>query len=533
MDLRAAAIEAARRNGVDPDLFLRLIQQESGFQPHVTSSAGAYGPAQLMPGTAADLGVNPRDPLQNLEGGARYLRQQMDTFGDPRLALAAYNAGPGAVQKYGGVPPYEETQNYVASILGGQGGGNVTRSSKGTMGMGLLGMPEEQPQTFGQRVGEGLRSGSLMDSLALAFNSLRMNPDQNLAAVVGQRQEQRGEQQAANRTAQWLRSRGHDDLAAALETGSIDAGSVVNEALSRERPADPMDALNMQIKQLELQNLQNPQPEFRRATPQEAAAYGAQAGQFGPDGRFYAEEVASEEDNRTAMIQNYEYWLSKGKTPDEAAEMARAGAGGTTVSTTLPPQENAYDKGLGEWAVKTYTGVQDAAASASDQIANLGRMEVLMNDPNFRSGTGTDAVVSMQKLVEALGGNPADVGSIEAFRAASTQAVMAQLGGSLGAGFSNADRDFIMGMTANLDNSIPGNRMIIEAQKRIAQRKIELARLADEYIAKNGRLDQNWPQTMRTYAEAYPLFTSGGAGGGTGGGGGGPVLPGDMQYVNP
>lgn len=475
MDLRAAAIEAARRNNLDPDLFLRLIQQESGFQPHVTSSAGAYGPAQLMPGTAADLGVDPRDPLQNLEGGARYLRQQMDTFGDPRLALAAYNAGPGAVQKYGGVPPYEETQNYVASILGGQGGGSVTRSSKGTMGMGLLDMPAEQPQTFGQRVGEGLRSGSLMDSLALAFNSLRTNPDQNLAAVVGQRQEQRGEERAANRTAQWLASIGRDDLAQAMLAGSLD--------------------------------------------PKSAAAIA----------------MTPAADNRTAMVQNYEYWLSQGKTPDEAAEMARAGAGGsvTNVSTALPAQENAYDKGLGEWAVKTYTGVQDAAASASDQIANLSRMEVLMNDPNFRSGTGTDAVVSMQKLVEALGGNPADVGSVEAFRAASTQAVMAQLGGSLGAGFSNADRDFIMGMTANLDNSIQGNRIIIEAQKRIAQRKIELARLADEYIAKNGRLDQNWPQTMRKYAETYPLFTSGGGGAGGGAGGGDPVLPGDMQYVNP
>jgi hypothetical protein len=105
-----------------------------------------------------------------------------------------------------------------------------------------------------------------------------MNPDQNLAAMVGQRQEMRGQEQAANRTAQWLRSRGHDDLAAALETGSVDAGSTVNEALSRERPADPMDALNMQIKQLELQNLQNPQHEagYRQVT-------GAQLGLTGPD----------------------------------------------------------------------------------------------------------------------------------------------------------------------------------------------------------------------------------------------------------
>jgi hypothetical protein len=105
--------------------------------------------------------------------------------------------------------------------------------------MGLLDMPAQQPQTFGERIGEGLRSGSLMDSLALAFNSMRMNPDQGLAAMVGQRQEQRGQEQAANRTAQWLRSRGHDDLASALEAGSIDAGSTVNEALSRERPAEP------------------------------------------------------------------------------------------------------------------------------------------------------------------------------------------------------------------------------------------------------------------------------------------------------
>jgi hypothetical protein len=340
------------------------------------------------------------------------------------------------------------------------------------MPMGLFDMQEE-PQTFGERLKRSFQSGELMDRIALAANSLRMDPDPNLAQMIQIRQEKRGEKDTANRTAQWLMSQNRQDLAEALMTGALDAKTAVATALT---PAA---------------------------------------------------------DTRTAMIQNYEYWLTQGKTPQEAEVLARAGAGGTNVTTALPEQEKAYDKGMGEWAVKTYTGLQDAAAAAGDQMANLSRMESLMNDPNFRSGTGTDAVVSMQKLVEALGGNPADVGSIEAFRAASTQAVMAQLGGSLGAGFSNADRDFIMGMTANLDNSIPGNRMIIEAQKRIAQRKIELARLADEYIAKNGRLDQNWPQTMRTYAEAYPLFTSGGAGGGTGGGGGGPVLPGDMQYVNP
>jgi soluble lytic murein transglycosylase-like protein len=110
---------AAASNGIDPALLKGLVSQESGFDPNARSGAGALGLTQLMPGTAAALGVtNPLDPAQSLQGGAKYLRQQLDRFGgDERLALAAYNAGPGAVQRYGGVPPYSETQNYVNSVM--------------------------------------------------------------------------------------------------------------------------------------------------------------------------------------------------------------------------------------------------------------------------------------------------------------------------------------------------------------------------------------------------------------------------------
>lgn len=112
------ARQMARRHNIPEDLFLRLVQQESGWNPSARSHKGATGLAQLMPATARRLGVNMHDPHQNLEGGARYLRMMYDRFGSWRLALAAYNAGPGAVEKYNGIPPYRETQNYVRVILG-------------------------------------------------------------------------------------------------------------------------------------------------------------------------------------------------------------------------------------------------------------------------------------------------------------------------------------------------------------------------------------------------------------------------------
>jgi soluble lytic murein transglycosylase-like protein len=110
---------AARRHGVPEDLFLRLVQQESGWNHVAVSTKGATGLAQLMPGTAELLNVDIHDPAENLDGGARYLRKMYDRFGTWKLALAAYNAGPEAVERHDGIPPYAETRDYVASIMGG------------------------------------------------------------------------------------------------------------------------------------------------------------------------------------------------------------------------------------------------------------------------------------------------------------------------------------------------------------------------------------------------------------------------------
>jgi cell wall-associated NlpC family hydrolase len=125
------AIAAAHGAGINPSIFQALVTQESGWNPEALSPVGASGLTQLMPATAKGLGVmNVNDPVQNLRGGAQYLKQQLDAFGgNYNLALAAYNAGPAAVRKYGGIPPYSETQNYVKTIMG-----NSKNYSQGTIG---------------------------------------------------------------------------------------------------------------------------------------------------------------------------------------------------------------------------------------------------------------------------------------------------------------------------------------------------------------------------------------------------------------
>jgi len=124
--IEATALRYAGHPGLrDADLSVRdwltlyraNIEVESAYRQDAISSAGAIGLGQLMPATARDLGVDPRDPLQNLDGSARYLAMMLEAFGDPRLALAAYNAGPDAVRQYGGIPPYRETQNHVARVM--------------------------------------------------------------------------------------------------------------------------------------------------------------------------------------------------------------------------------------------------------------------------------------------------------------------------------------------------------------------------------------------------------------------------------
>lgn len=241
VDYRQAARDAARRYGVPEDLFLRVVQQESAFNPEAVSSAGAIGLTQLMPGTAADLGVDPRDPLQNLEGGARYLAQQLDTFGDPALALAAYNAGPGRVRQYGGIPPFEETQNYVNRMLGGGAAPmTATMSTRGAAMDGMqqprgvlefMGIQRRDPSAEGETAlpfYERPRFADFIGGLAVGLNELRQEPSAAIPQIVAAGKERRQQARRSNATSEWLSSQPNGAAYVQL----IEAGATPSEALS-------------------------------------------------------------------------------------------------------------------------------------------------------------------------------------------------------------------------------------------------------------------------------------------------------------
>jgi len=237
---RDAINQAAQRHGVPPDLFSRLIKQESQFNQGAVSPRGAIGLAQLMLPTARELGVDPYDFAQNLDGGARYLAQQHKDFGDWGLALAAYNAGPGNVRKYGGVPPFKETQNYLKAILGGQDMPETISTRSAPLAQQRPSAYPQAPSPAGAatqqqrpRLGEETRS-----RLSMALEGLTLNPNQGVIAIAQDRLAKAQSARGANKTMDYLRSIGRDDLAGAVETGGLDVQTAFKVALTPQRVAD-------------------------------------------------------------------------------------------------------------------------------------------------------------------------------------------------------------------------------------------------------------------------------------------------------
>lgn len=237
MDYVSAAYNTAVKYGIDPDLFVRQINAESAFNPNAVSSAGAIGLGQLMPSTAKELGVDPNDPLQNLDGAARYMKQQLDRFGDPALALAAYNAGPSRVAKAQGVPNIEETQNYVSKILGGKP---------------MISQPAPQQAPFDRQSAALYRAFMAGDPNKGGQSLIQASIDAENRALALKKQTQQ-----SNATAAYLDRIGQGEIANLLRQGGIDAKTALTAASKGQKDT----AL---IRQAKAAGLKEGTPEFAK-----------------------------------------------------------------------------------------------------------------------------------------------------------------------------------------------------------------------------------------------------------------------------
>lgn len=359
-----------------------------------------------------------------------------------------------------------QTQGSGAWEGWGGGGGNVTMSSKGGSGMvGLLDMGDE-PQTFGQRLKNDWRSGDLMDRLALGFNTMRMNPDQGIAQVVSNRMTQRGEQRAndkaTNRTAAWLASIGREDLAGAMLSGGLD--------------------------------------------PKQAAQLA----------------MTPPEDNRTAMIQNYEYWISQGKTPEEAAEMAKAGAGGTTNNIDMGQKgdvkfEERFAGGDAELLNQTFaTGL-----SAQTGLAKIDQLEALLQ------AAPTGGLAALKLYAGQFGINTDNLSELQAAEALISSLVPLQRPAGSGT-MSDADLALFKASLPRIINSPDGNRIIIDTMRAIAKydaegaRIVQMLRTPDPVTGKTAdraqvfQLLMDRPNPLAQFRVPQATATGGGTGTGTG-----------------
>lgn len=183
-------------------------------------------------------------------------------------------------------------------------------------------------------------------------------------------------------------------------------------------------------------------------------------------------------------------------------------AGATRINNTVNSGEREYDKVLNKAEAERFIGYQKGGQGAQSALSSLDVLENAMKDPNFYSGPGAERfALPLRQAQAAFGGDPKAAASMESFRANASKAALDAMGGSLGAGFSNADRDFVLNQVPNLANTPEGNRQLIDVSRKLRQREIQVAKMAREYAARNkGRLDSGFDDELAEYAAKNPLF---------------------------
>ena len=415
----------------------QALQFSDPIGPYAQSVRGQIGRVATPMGAYQVVGKTLRAAMQGLglTGNERMTPELQDQIG----MWIYQNQGPGAWEAWGG-------------------SGSASSGKGGAMPMGLFDMQDE-PQTFGQRLKRDWQSGELKDRIALAANTLRMDPDQNLAQMIQGRQEQRAGKEVANRTAQWLMSQGREDLAQALMTGAIDPKTAVATAMT---PAA---------------------------------------------------------DTRTAMIQNYEYFLSQGKTPEEALTLARSGAGGSVTNVNMADEsQGALNKELAKAegaVIATYLKQGPIASGAMQDLTLLG--EVLQYAPQ-------DPITG--RLAEYFPG----VSSA----GAAAQSIIKRVAPTLRAEGSGSTSDIeyagMLSSLPSLQNYPQANAAILGMMKAKAAIDIERSQIVRDFAnsaqttedarAMRQRLSEIDSRSIMTPELRRTIDALGGAGGG---GGGGPV----------
>jgi len=317
----------------------------------------------------------------------------------------------------------------------------------------------------------------LFDKAMKADEDTGLSPLQNFAAALdplilkdlrgGEGIRQQGVQRAAtmskNKTVDMLRQQGREDLANTVRNGTINFKEAFS-IMQSEKAADTA---------------------FQRQ--KDLAAFSA--------------GLKAPKDNRSTLIQNYEYFLAQGKTPDQAAALAKTG----DVFNLGGEKPNAFQLAQAKKQAETYASYAQGAMAGQDALNNLSIMERLSSEPGFYSGALADQVLQVKRAAVAMGASPDLVESEETFNAIAKKTALDVMGGSLGVGFSNADRDFVTSMVPGLQNTPSGNAAIIDIQRKIQKRRIDLAVLSDQYVEQNGDLS-GFAKFTKDWAEENPLF---------------------------
>lgn len=311
---------------------------------------------------------------------------------------------------------------------------------------------------------------------------------------------------------------GFGDIATALSNPWLSGPqSTVAAALLQQnlQNADPLRQMQIEEARINLERLKTPQPSYINVG--DGTLFNETTGEFlqAPGfGAAQAPDLVELFDETTGLPYKAQWNPATGGF--ERVGGVKAPTGGLTVTTDPETGLTTVTQGgtgkfettaQGEFG-KMFADLQSQGVSAVSGLDTLAAMEQQMADPNFYSGFGADQLLAARQAAAAMGINPEGVTSMETFNSLSKQAALASMGGSLGSGFSNADRSFVEQQVASLQSTPEGNRQLINLQRKILQRKIDIAVLANQYREQNGKLDGGFTEALKQYAEQNPLFAT-------------------------